>query len=118
MSQDFDWGDGDVVIEAQSRIAVYTNAAGAVVIRAQDWPDDDHFIVVARNNVAKLVEALAEEAGLDLGPSRAEPETMPKATSAGAERSRRYRQRHANGRGERDEERDASQPILFSQAAE
>jgi hypothetical protein len=108
MSQDFDWGDGEcVVIEAQSRIAVYSNGNDDLVIRAQDWPDDDHFIVVARNNVAKLIEALVVELGSILGPSRAEPEAMPKPPWTGAERSRRYRQRHANDRDERDGERDA-----------
>jgi hypothetical protein len=58
---DFDWTDKDsVVVPSQEAIAIYENAAGNVVIRVQRaWnEDEDAFIVIARDNLPAVIEAL------------------------------------------------------------
>jgi hypothetical protein len=124
-SDEFDWSLEDTTIGEQHQIACYLNNAGNLVIRerAGCCDDGDTWIVVAKNNVELLIRMLGAVGGIDLRPS-ANIALLPKpANTAGAERSRRYRQRHAvtpsasretdERHGERDAERHASQPLLL-----
>lgn len=72
-SRDWDWADareeGLIFCEEQPRTAVYTNPAGAVVIRQEGTmehlhDDDDGFVFVHRSYVANLCQAMLEQAGL------------------------------------------------------
>ncbi len=64
---DFEWNDKNTVLHLQPRTAVYTNIDGDIVIRQMDnYGDDEPYIVIARNNVAKIAAALLAEAGVDL----------------------------------------------------
>lgn len=63
--QDFDWSrdKGDVVVQQQQAVAVYWNPRDSLVIRQErDWnDDDDHYIVVAAQNLPTLIERLQAE---------------------------------------------------------
>jgi hypothetical protein len=119
--EDFDWrrDADDIAIEEQLRIAVYCNPRGHVVIRQQDWPEDDSMVVVAPQNALALARAVLKAAGQ----IEALPELLgspfegaskgdrPKDPTA-AERMRRYRERHRNGYGAAD--RNAG-PLLIEE---
>ena len=101
----FDWqrDADDVVIRAQAAIACHLNPAGDVVIRQQAdgyHYDEDPFVVVARNGLPRLIEHLQQLSEL----GRTDIETPPisaagRRDTTGAERQRRYRERHRNGNG-------------------
>lgn len=59
------WRDSEdvVVVEEQSRTAVYTNTRGAIAIRqeSRDGDNEDPVIVLRRENVEALVAALKAE---------------------------------------------------------
>ena len=63
----FDWSaDNDsVVVMPQDPIAVYLNATNEIVIRQRQWPDDDAFIVIHKQNIDRIIEAIRREALLD-----------------------------------------------------
>jgi hypothetical protein len=64
---DFNWSqDGDaVVVPHQAAIAVYENPRGEIVIRQEGHygPDEDHWIVVSRENLVALILRLQEISG-------------------------------------------------------
>jgi len=96
----FEWSSDDsVVVRSQAALAVYQNAAGAIVIRQEmQWDDDsDVFIVVQPENAPALARAIMREAGSGNGGQLA----LPAPTSA-AERQRRYRERKRHGDVTRD----------------
>jgi len=57
---EFDWDSEEVIVRRQAAIAVYENADGDAVIRAQqDWNDDDDtWIVIEKNNLPRVISAL------------------------------------------------------------
>jgi hypothetical protein len=63
---DFNWQSETIAVAEQDAIAVYANERGAVVIRAQCWPDDDPIIIVALQNVTSLLQAIVRASGLPL----------------------------------------------------
>ncbi len=107
MSGDFDWTDKEsITIGEQLAIAVFENPSGDIVIRQQDWyGDEDDWVIVAKRNVPALCRALFAAAGID---AQTTTVTLLPARSSGAERQKRYRQRHAPDGGvtRRDAERD------------
>lgn len=99
-------------------IAVYTNIRGQVVIREEgDWPhdEDDKWILVAPENAIRLARAVLKEVGLEIGELRRvegrcpveTPDSLAPKPSRGAERQRRYRERHGCN-GVTDAKRNAS----------
>jgi hypothetical protein len=58
----FEWSDEDsVVLNERRRVAVYFNQSGDVVMReesADSDSDEDHFIVIGRQNMPKFIGAL------------------------------------------------------------
>lgn len=98
MSGDFDWTDKEsITIGEQLAVAVYENPRGDIVIRQQDWyGDEDDWVIVAKQNVPALCRALFAAAGID---AQTTTVTLLPARSSGAERQKRYRQRHAPGDG-------------------
>jgi hypothetical protein len=111
-----DWyHDRDCICVAeQLQIAVFENGRGDIVIRQQDpMGDDDDWVIVAKGNVPALCRALMEAAGLEM--QQPTVTLLPPAKSSGAERSRRYRERHAQRDGGVTL-RDAELPL--SEAAE
>jgi hypothetical protein len=62
MTDQFNWDDmeDDLAIQEQRAVAVYENPKGDTVIRqaADASPDDDHIVIVNRNNLAAFVGAL------------------------------------------------------------
>jgi hypothetical protein len=105
---EFDWTQEEVVVPEQLALAVYHNTRGDIVIRQQAtaWVDKDSFIVVTPANAITLAQAIADAAGLELhfaGSGDVKPasfehlSTAPKK-STGAERMRRHRERHSDGR--------------------
>ena len=94
-SRPFDWDAdrNDVCCPEQHAIAVHTNGEDNVVIRQRDpWGDDDTIIVVMSDYAPALAKAVLEAAGHDnaITASQAKDRT-------GAERQRRYRERHRDG---------------------
>src|ERR1041385_3606287 len=71
--------DPDVCVRSQRAVAVYLNDFGELVIRPQNWPEDDSIIVILPENA----EALANARQLV---------SVSKDATA-AERQRRYRER-------------------------
>ena len=64
---DFDWqADDSVVVQEQQATAVYVNDAGQIVIRQHDYPEDDHFVVIAASSVCAVIAAL-QKAQAQLG---------------------------------------------------
>jgi hypothetical protein len=93
--EEFSWSrDKDCICVAeQLQIAVFENGRGDLVIRQQDpMGDDDDWVIVAKNNVPSLCRALFAAAGIEM---ESPAVTYLPAISSGAERSRRYRKRHA-----------------------
>lgn len=89
----FQWHDDDaVIVRSQPAIAVYSNRAGAIVVRQEAaWDDDsDAFIIVQRQNAPALVRAILAEAGAEAGELVG---NKRQGQTAAAERQRRYRQR-------------------------
>src|SRR5690349_17924659 len=84
---DFDWSSDWVAIPEQLPVAVYGNSSGEIVIRQQAvscFQDRDPFVVVARDQLPRLLNALREVAAMietESGfaanplPDCAEPET-------------------------------------------
>lgn len=65
---DFSWfSDDAVAVRGQGAIAVYQNPHGEIVIRQQQWPDDDPFILIGRDHIPALIAALLK-AAKDAGP--------------------------------------------------
>ena len=62
MTDKFSWDEleDDLAIKEQRAVAVYENPRGDTVIRqaADQTPDDDHLVIVNRNNLAAFVGAL------------------------------------------------------------
>jgi hypothetical protein len=59
--RDFDWqrDEGDIVIPYQPRTAVYENTCGTIVIRQENYSDDDDVVVlVTPENLPALIAAL------------------------------------------------------------
>jgi hypothetical protein len=66
MSTDgFQWDDEDVVLQEQPRTAVFLNAGDGVVIRQNNWPDDDSSIIIQPQNAIRFVLAVLAAAGHD-----------------------------------------------------
>ena len=66
MSQDWNWNGEEekasVIVKPVQAIAVYTNPAGEIVIRQQDYMgDEDDYIVVPKMHIPTLIEALKRE---------------------------------------------------------
>jgi hypothetical protein len=70
-SGEFSWRDANsIVVHSVSAIAVYMNPDGDVVIRQQatQYGEDDPFIVIPRDRVPQILEAIgktADEVPLD-----------------------------------------------------
>ncbi len=91
------WDSESVCIHEQPATAGYTNVRGAIVIRQSAWPDDeDTYVHVAPQYVARLLRAIAAEAGIaiTIGAPASSPAPSPSEPTSNAERQRRYRQRH------------------------
>jgi hypothetical protein len=64
MTDKFSWDEleDDLAIKEQRAVAVYENPRGDTVIRQpadqSQSPDDDHIVIVNRNNLAAFVGAL------------------------------------------------------------
>jgi len=122
---EFDWNpvsdtDHSIVVRGQPAIAVYLNPHDEVVIRQQDQYDesDDHFVYVTKDNLLKVVKrmlavadihakiVLTEDAALP------EPLMLPKPVPlSGADRQRRYRNKHRNGTGDAERHHGDELPL-------
>jgi len=107
---EFDWsGDSEeIVIAAQSAVAVYVNDRGEIVIRqAAEWNQDcDSTIFVRPQHARALADAL-HAAAKALLPEKVR---QPSPKSSGAERQRRYRLRQRNG-GDGDNHNAEPSPV-------
>ena len=124
-SPEFDWNptndtDHSIVVRHQPAIAVYLNPHDEVVIRQQDQYDesDDQFVFVTRDNVLKVAQRMLDVAGIEMAMTNmeegglAEPLLLLKPEPlSGAERQRRYRNKHRNGNG--DAQRHESDELPF-----
>jgi hypothetical protein len=54
--------DEDVIIRRQPETHVYWNAHNQIVIRQENWPDDDHFVVFSLDTIPRLIARLKEMA--------------------------------------------------------
>jgi hypothetical protein len=118
-SPEFDWNprndtDHGIVVRHQPAIAVYTNPHDEVVIRQRDQYDesDDHFVYITEDSVLRVAQRMLDLAGIEF--QRKEPLLLP-PPSNGAERQRRYRQRHRNGNGHDVTPQSALVPIQDQQ---
>jgi hypothetical protein len=113
-SDGFNWQRA--VVAQQDAIAIYTNEDGGIVIRQHNWPDDDSYIIVARNNVEKVAGAMMAEAGLTIPVPAQVLLPAPKDPTA-AERQKRYRDRHGNA-DRNGHDRNGTVMAAFALAAE
>ena len=104
---DFLWNsDNDsIVVPEQPGLAVYSNVAGAIVVREQGcWPDEDVYLIVQPANAERLAAAILALADQLLGTTSAKD-----ATAAARQRRRRQKQRDSHASvtpGDRDIVRD------------
>ena len=121
-ARDFNWiaDAADVVVPDQAAIAVYRNARGDIVVRqeASITYDEDHLVVVAPEHAQALAHAILSAAGVpdtagDI--AGAEPGKAAKDRT-GAERQRRFRERHGKRNGEAS--RNGETPLLAPPASE
>jgi hypothetical protein len=107
-NDDFDWKPNgedydSIVVKHQPAIAVYQNPHDGIVIRQEGHygPDEDQFVVVTKDNVPRLVQAMFEAAGFETASTYGEPLLLPKPEPlSGAQRQKRYRNKHRNGNGD------------------
>jgi hypothetical protein len=59
------WDDEDVVLQEQPRTAVFLNEDAAVVVRQQNWPEDDSIVLIQPQNAIRFVLAVLAAAGHD-----------------------------------------------------
>lgn len=62
-AEHFDWCDAtddDIVVTHQPAIAIYTNAAGHIVIRQRDDSDEDRVVTIAPANIQAVIDRLVE----------------------------------------------------------
>jgi hypothetical protein len=124
-SPEFDWNpssdtEHSIVVRHQPAIAVYLNPHDEVVVRQQDQYDesDDHFVFITKDNVPKVVERMLELAGLEMA-THAAPLMLPKPEPlSGAERQRRYRNKHRNGNGDVERHDSDELPLLLAHGTE
>jgi hypothetical protein len=66
-SDHFDWSadNESVVVLPQDPIAVYLNTYNEIVIRQRSWPDEDSIVVIHKQNLDRIIEAIRREALLD-----------------------------------------------------
>ena len=62
----FDWNDTDlcIAIERQLTTALYWNGGDSLVIRQWNWPDDDHYIVITKQNLDAFLDRLTDFCGI------------------------------------------------------
>jgi hypothetical protein len=66
---DFKWNDDETVcLRCQPATAVYRNQAGEIVIRQEaSWNEEsDSCVLIARQNVRTVIDAIAREAGINV----------------------------------------------------
>jgi hypothetical protein len=65
-ASEFSWADDDdsIVVRPADAIAVYTNPHGDLVIRQQNLTDEDSVVIVPKDYVNAIVEALTREVNL------------------------------------------------------
>ena len=62
---DFDWrGDECVVLQEQHSTAIYFNAEGGLVIRQQNWPDDDDVVIITKPCIDGFMDKLCDALGI------------------------------------------------------
>jgi hypothetical protein len=54
--------DEDAIIRRQPETHVYWNPHDQIVIRQENWPDDDHFVVFSLDTIPRLIARLKEMA--------------------------------------------------------
>jgi hypothetical protein len=106
-SSEFDWRSAEdkecIVVRHQPAIAVYVNPRDEVFIRQEGHygPEEDHWVYVTKDNVPKLVQALLEASGFETATTHGTPLMLPKPEALnGAERQKRYRNKHRNRNGD------------------
>ena len=101
--RDFDWSDVVIVVAEQPATACYLNPAGDIVLRQRgaDRDDDDPFLWFAPEHAAAIAKAILEAAALSATAPATEPTQRPSKAKdpTAAERQKRYRERHRNGKG-------------------
>jgi hypothetical protein len=102
---DFDWNPDReiIVVRSQPAIAVYLNPHDDLVIRQEGHygPDEDQWIYITKSSVPKVVQAMLEAAGFETANTYGMPLMLPKPERlSGAERQKRYRNKHRNGNGD------------------
>ena len=65
---DFDWWKDDcVVLREQHSTAIYFNAEGGLVIRQQNWPEDDDVVIITKPCIDGFMDRLCD--ALEIGGS-------------------------------------------------
>jgi hypothetical protein len=62
---EFDWNtDESIVLGEQLETAIYFNERGGLVIRQRNWPDEDHYVVIAESNIGHFLDQLTDICGV------------------------------------------------------
>jgi hypothetical protein len=61
---EFDWADAEIVLREQQETAIYFNRDEGLVIRQQCWPDDDHYVIISKNNIDAFLDRLTDACGI------------------------------------------------------
>jgi hypothetical protein len=72
-AEEINWFTDDcVVLYEQPSTAIYFNRVGALVIRQEgrDGPDDDPFIIIAKNNIEEFLDRLTDICGVPSYPPK------------------------------------------------
>jgi hypothetical protein len=65
-TREFNWAapDNCIALESQLTTVLYRNRDDSLVIRQWNWPDDDHYIVITKQNIGAFLDKLADFCGI------------------------------------------------------
>jgi hypothetical protein len=62
--------DSSVVLHRQSATAIYFNSDNSLVIKQENWPDDDHCIIITESNIEAFLDRLTDICGIPSYPPK------------------------------------------------
>jgi hypothetical protein len=62
--------DSSVVLHGQAATAIYFNGDNSLVIKQENWPDDDHYIIITESNIEAFLDRLTDICGVPSYPPK------------------------------------------------
>jgi hypothetical protein len=59
-----DDGGETIMVREQAQVTAYFNTDGNLVLRQANWPDEDSYVVIARENILSFIDRLTDAVGV------------------------------------------------------